>query len=901
VEPPLAPEAIDDVASTPYQTPVTVDAPGVLSNDAGTGIAVQSHGQPAHGTVTLAADGSFTYTPDDGFAGDDSFDYVIVDEVGQTADATVTITVALPGGPVAVDDDRTTPYETVLTVAAPGILGNDTGTAIAVTAHTDPGHGTVTVGDDGSITYTPEDGFVGVDSFAYDITDRFDRKSSATVRITVDPPPAPVAADDAYETPYETPRTVGGPGVLGNDSGTGISVALNGSPAHGTVTVAADGSLTYTPDAGFAGIDTFTYGIVDEVGQVAGATVTVMVDPPAAPAAADDAYATPYETPLVLGAPGIVGNDSGTGISVATHGSPAHGTVTVAADGSMTYTPDAGFAGDDSFTYGIADEVGQEASATVTVTVARPGAPVAADDADSTAYETPLTIAAPGILGNDSGTTIEVGSHTEPAHGTLTVDPDGGYTYTPDHRFHGTDSFDYTIVDPWGRTATATVTITVGAPGAPVAVDDTYETPFETAHVVAVPGILDNDSGTAISVADHTAPAHGTVAVGSDGSMTYTPDAGFAGVDTFDYTIADEVDQQATATVTITVVPPAGPEASDDAYATPFETELVVDAPGILGNDSGTAISVALHDDPGHGTVAVTDDGAITYEPDAGFSGVDEFTYGIVDQLGRTAAATVTVTVAPPGAPVAVDDAYSTPYQTALEVPGPGIVANDSGTGLTVTSHTDPAHGTVDVGDDGTLSYTPAKGFTGTDTLDYVVTDRAGQTATATVTIVVAPPGGPVARADAGRTPFETRLVVDVPGALGNDSGTAIAVTDHTAPGHGSLDLAVDGAWVYTPDQGFSGSDSVIYTIVDEVGQTAQATITITVDPAVEVPTTTTTTTAAPREPTRTSAEVADPPPAEGTIVRTGSDVTRWVLPSITMVIAGGILLLMGRRQRRRA
>ncbi|MEZ5138887.1 MAG: Ig-like domain-containing protein [Acidimicrobiales bacterium] len=168
---------------------------------------------------------------------------------------------------------------------------------MTVTDHTDPAHGTVTVDPDGTITYTPEDGFTGLDTFTYEITDGFARTSTATVRITVDPPAAPVATDDAHTTPYETQLVVDAPGVLGNDSGTGIAVVLNGAPGHGTVSVDADGSMTYTPDAGFAGVDTFTYAIEDEVGQTASATVTITVDPPAAPEADDDAYTTPYETP----------------------------------------------------------------------------------------------------------------------------------------------------------------------------------------------------------------------------------------------------------------------------------------------------------------------------------------------------------------------------------------------------------------------------------------------------------------------------------------------------------------------------------------------------------------------------------------------------------------------------
>lgn len=165
--------------------------------------------------------------------------------------------------PVAVDDSGTTPYETPLVVAAPGVLDNDTGTRPTVTSNTDPTFGTVVVAPDGSFTYTPDAGFAGLDAFTYTITDAAGQTDTATVTITVDMPPAPLAADDAGSTPFETPLTVVAPGLLGNDSGTGITVTSNSTPANGTVTVAPDGSLVYTPDTGFTGTVTFTYEISD--------------------------------------------------------------------------------------------------------------------------------------------------------------------------------------------------------------------------------------------------------------------------------------------------------------------------------------------------------------------------------------------------------------------------------------------------------------------------------------------------------------------------------------------------------------------------------------------------------------------------------------------------------------
>ncbi|MCB0960871.1 MAG: tandem-95 repeat protein, partial [Acidimicrobiales bacterium] len=721
---PIPVVAVDDDYTTPYLTPLTVDAPGVLDDDSGEAITVTSYTQPAQGTVALDPDGSFVYTPPTGFRGETTFTYTITGTGGSDT-ATVTITVAAPDEPVAADDAHRTPWGTPLTVDAPGILGNDTGTGITVNDHTDPGHGMLAQQDDGSFTYTPDAGFHGVDTYDYEIIDETGQTASATVRITVDPPTAPTAVDDAHSTGYETPLVIdAGSGVLGNDTGTDIEVTSYGQPSHGSVTMAPDGSFTYIPEGGFHGTDSFPYGITDAADQTASATVTVTVDPPAAPTATDDSATTPFETPVTIVTPGVLGNDTGTGITVTDHGTPGHGTVTVEPDGAFTYTPDAGFTGTDTFTYEITDEVGQTASATVTVTVDPPAAPTATDDDHTTPYETPLTVDAPGILGNDTGVRIGVSSNDPAAHGTIVVNLDGSFTYTPDDGFWGVDAVDYEIIDAAGQHASATITITVPRPGAPVATDDAHTTPYATPLTVIAPGILGNDTGTGITVTDHGDPAHGSVAVQPDGRFVYVPVSGFAGTDSFTYEITDETGQTATATVTITVDPPAVPEANDDAHATPYETPLVVDAPGALGNDVGEEIHVISHGTPLHGSITVAADGSFTYTPDDRFTGTDSVEYTIADAVGQTVSATITITVGKPDAPAAADDAYATPYETTLVVVDPGVLGNDAGTGITVTDVGTPGHGTASIDPDtGELTYTPDAGFTGTDTFTYEITD----------------------------------------------------------------------------------------------------------------------------------------------------------------------------------
>src|SRR6185369_11609516 len=181
---------------------------------------------------------------------------------------------------------------------------------------TGPSHGTLTLNSDGSLVYMPALNFNGVDSFTYRASDGQAQSGIATVTITVTPiNDAPVAAnDDNYTTPEDTQLTVSAPGVLANDSdvdGDALSAVLVNGPAHGTLTLNADGSLVYMPALNFNGVDSFTYRASDGQAQSGIATVTITVTPiNDAPVAVNDSYSTPEDTTLTVSAPGVLANDS---------------------------------------------------------------------------------------------------------------------------------------------------------------------------------------------------------------------------------------------------------------------------------------------------------------------------------------------------------------------------------------------------------------------------------------------------------------------------------------------------------------------------------------------------------------------------------------------------------------
>jgi uncharacterized repeat protein (TIGR01451 family) len=441
------------------------------------------------------------------------------------------------------------------------VRANDTGLGDVpiMTVATDPPHGTVMVNANGTIQYTPDPDYFGPDSFTYTITDSTGQSSMAMVTINVTSVnDVPVAVNDAFTVAEDSGATVFP--VLANDTGLGdapVVIIAASDPAGGTVNINANGTVSYTPDPNFSGVDTFTYTIRDADGQQSTATVTVTVTGSNdVPMAADDTFTVAEDSgPTRLD---IRANDVGVVdqpvVTAATD--PPHGTVAVNADGSVTYTPDPDYHGPDSFSYTVTDADGQMSMAMVSITVTSvDDVPLAVADAITVAEDAAGVVVA--VLANDTGLgdpPVAVSAVTQPAHGTVVINGNGTVTYTPAPDYFGPDSFTYTITDGDGQMSTATVTVTVTpVDDLPDAIDDDVNVPTGAPTTIDV---LANDTGLGDRpiVVVATDPPHGTVVVNANGTITYTPDLGYQGPDTFTYTITDADGDSDQATVDLTVL-----------------------------------------------------------------------------------------------------------------------------------------------------------------------------------------------------------------------------------------------------------------------------------------------------------------------------------------------------------
>lgn len=290
------------------------------------------------------------------------------------------------------------------------------------------------------------------------------------------------------------------------------------------------------------------------------------------PVAQPDTVSTAEETAITVA---VLANDTdpdGNALTVTGFVSPTHGTAVINGAATVTYTPAANYVGVDTFAYTVSDGQGGTAVGTVIITVtAANDVPVAVGDT-VTASAGATSIA---VLTNDTdpdGDTLTITAVTQGAHGTVGSSAGGVVTYTPTVGYSGQDVFTYTVSDGHGGTATGTVTVTVSAVAvnrAPVAVGDTLSAQQDMSKVISVLANDTDPDGDTLAVATATPAAHGTVAVNANGTVTYTPVAGYVGQDIFTYTARDAGGLTAVGTVTVTVtatvvVPPPAPNGDKD-------------------------------------------------------------------------------------------------------------------------------------------------------------------------------------------------------------------------------------------------------------------------------------------------------------------------------------------------
>jgi len=277
----------------------------------------------------------------------------------------------------------------------------------------------------------------------------------------------------------------------------------------------------------------------------------------------------------------------------------------------------------------------------------------------------------------------------------------------------------------------------------PVATNDNYSVDEDTGLTASAPGVLANDSdaeGDSLAAVLVSSPSHGNLTLNADGSFSYTPAGNYNGSDSFTYQTKDlynALSNVATVSITVNAVNDAPVCASPQSASTNEDTAL--NGSVVCTDVDQDMLTYSSVSNPSHGTLTLNSNGTFTYTPAANYNGSDSFTFKANDGTVDSNVATFNVTIN------AVNDApVANPDSATIAKNGSGVIyvlANDfdvDGDTLTVVSFTQPAHGTVTYSTKNkNFRYTPAKGFSGTDSFTYTISDGHGGTATATVTITV--------------------------------------------------------------------------------------------------------------------------------------------------------------------
>ena len=400
-------------------------------------------------SLTFRSDGTFTYIPDPTYLGDVTFSYVTNDGLANSDPVTVTLHIGNTAPVAAIDDFRIShDRKTNLNVRA-NDFDADADTLVPEIV-TGPSHGRARVLLDGTIEYTPDYHYLGTDSLVYRLYDGFEWGNTTVVNITVKND-VPVAAADNYVIPHDRMYRFD---VRENDTDGDndiLSVQLQGAGVqHGKLYVNADGTLSYSPDPGYLGLDQFQYRVFDGLAYSDVVSVNILVENHA-PVAVDDTYSIIHDRTLTGS---ILNNDSdeeGDPLKIILLTTVQYGTLTLEENGTFEYVPFEGYVGSDQFTYRLTDDLQDSATATVSIAVTNVS-PVCGDDTHTLGHD--RTYSTPyvwnGVLWNDvdaDGDELSAQLLAEPRHGSVTLNSDGTFEYVPDPGYTGDDEFLYIAVD----------------------------------------------------------------------------------------------------------------------------------------------------------------------------------------------------------------------------------------------------------------------------------------------------------------------------------------------------------------------------------------------------------------------------------------------------------------------
>lgn len=648
-------------------------------------------GNPTHGQVALRINDAgvteVVFIPDPNYNGTATFSYTVTDQFGLSSTATATVYVeSVNDAPEALDTYASGSEDAKLMFNPASLLvGNSfdaDGDVLSISAVGAAEHGQVFMQADGSIRFVPDANYNGPAQFTYWVTDG-QEAIPTTMHLNVIPVnDLPVVTGEIISSDEDVILSIDPKLLLANDhdvdtdaalnqGGTGpqtLSITAVGGAQHGTVVLLADGTVQFTPDKNYFGPASFTYTVDDGAGGQVIATAVVNLAPVNdAPDVVGESISFDEDEIQTISVAALLANDSDVDnphadLKIVEVGNATHGTVTLNANGTISYVPDADYFGPAQFTYTVSDGAGGFNIGTATLDIAPVNdAPRLQGEATTADEDQILHISKADLLANDSDVDSDHADLTitgvgHASHGTVSMVA-GEIVFTPDINYHGAASFTYTVSDGVGGTSEATVNLTFNSVNdLPVVNDELLWGKRDITYTLSQAALLSNDtdveSPNALTIVGVQNVQHGVATLNPDHSVTFVPEAGYTGKGSFEYVVQDADGGQSTGTSYIDFSHVnVNPITTDDSLAGYQDARTEITTAQLLANDSdpdGTGATTLTVDQVGnaqHGTVELGADGIVRFQPEAGFYGAASFDYRVNDGEGGQTWATGFVTV----------------------------------------------------------------------------------------------------------------------------------------------------------------------------------------------------------------------------------------------------------------
>ncbi|PTP15251.1 polymer-forming cytoskeletal family protein [Vibrio sp. 10N.286.51.C3] len=800
------------------------------------------------GIFSINGDGTCSFAPNENFNGQVQLDVTIQDEDGAQVDTYITVDV-LPINDVPVsgdlaysveEDGSITLSQEQLLSQASDVDGDDLTASNLIV----DGDATVTANDDGSFTITPDANFNGDIDLTFDISDGTDTLV-ATADLTVNP------ANDLPQ-PQDQAFTIGEDGVLnftdadlltGATDVEGDDLTVEGvtyTGADGVLTDNGDGSYSFAPNENFNGDVNFSFDVSDGTDTVQ-ANIDVSMTPENDPPVAGSTSYTVYEdNSITISNEQLLANSSDIEGEVAIDSvtyTGSDGVFEDNGDGTYTFSPNENFNGDVSLVVVVTDEEGATEATTAGITVLEVNdPPIAGSTSYSMNEDEVITISAEQLLANASDIEGEVAIDSvnyTGADGIFTDNGDGTFSFAPNANFDGDVSLDVVVTDEDGATTATTASIDVlPINDPPVSGDLAYSIDEDGSITLTQEQLLSQASdvdGDDLTASNLSAGDNANVVDNGDGTFTVTPDANFNGDIDLSFDISDGTESiVANADLTVNPVndlPTAADQSftvEEDGTLTFTDADLLAGAADIDGDDlSITDVSYT----GAEGVFTDNGDGTYSFAPNENFNGDVNLGFTVSDGT-ETVDANIGVTVTDVNdAPVAGSTSYQMNEDGTITISPEQLIANSSDVDGEVSLESvtySGSDGTLVQNDNGSVTFTPNENFNGDISLDVVVTDDDGATATTTAGIeVLGVNDGPESEDVKLTTAEDSTILItqdmllaqatDIDNTADELSASGLQID----PSLGELLDNEDGTWSFTPNENFNGDVPMTFNVSD--------------------------------------------------------------------------------------